>query len=129
MGLSLLVNLRHGSAGPYLRLAEAKKVGNGGSGVVLHHAFGYLGAFTNALACNDEWCFHLLHCDSAVTFVDSAVVGSDDDDCFVVYPGFFRRFDNAANKAVEALKHRVISGGIMSGGMSGVVRLVEADGE
>lgn len=54
-----------------------KDAGDGGRHIVLHHAYIVKPeSFLNILAGYDESSFHFLHGFSAMTFIDTSVIGS-----------------------------------------------------
>ena len=90
-----------GASDPHLRLADAEDVCQCGRNVELHHAVCYYGATLDAFSGDDKRRFHLLHGLATVTFVDSAVVGSDDEYGVVGHAGIVDSFDDFADVTID----------------------------
>ena len=92
--VELFKNLGHWTPDPYLRLFQFKNTGDRRCNVELHHAFVEKDPFFYVFTADDKRRFHFLHGFSPVPFVYSSVVGCDDENSFIIEPGFFYRVDN-----------------------------------
>lgn len=92
----LFEHLLHRAPYPHLRLFQTEDIGDGGSNVVLHHAFVKFTALLHIFTGNDERGLHLIHGFAAMTFFDTSVVGSDDEDGFLQHAGVLNGLNDAA---------------------------------
>ena len=76
-------------------------MGYGGSNVILHHTFMKFTAFLHVFTGNDERSLHLIHGFAAMSFLNTAVVGGDNEDSFFQYTGIFHGFDNTGYISIQ----------------------------